>query len=87
MAVDTDGRDELQAELARREAEILRLRELLVAKDEELGEVRGQLAELENILRGLMTFAGRIQRYAPGLLRVLLGVARRVRRLLRRFGV
>ena len=87
MAVDTEGRDELQAELDRREAEILRLRELLIAKDDELGEVRGQLAELENITRGLMTFAHHVQSKVPGLFRIGLGIARRVRRLLRRFGV
>jgi Tumour protein D52 family len=87
MSVETDGRDELQAELDRREAEILRLRDLLIAKDTELGEVKGQLAELENITRGLMTFAHRVQSKAPGLFRIALGIARRARRLLRRFGV
>jgi hypothetical protein len=70
-----------------RDAEIARLRELLVAKDEELGEVKGQLAELENITRGLMTAAHRVQSKAPFLFKLMLGVARRARRLLRRFGV
>jgi hypothetical protein len=70
-----------------RDAEILRLRELLIEKDEELGETKGQLAELENITRGLMTAAHRIQSKVPFLFRIMLGIARRVRRLLRRFGV
>jgi hypothetical protein len=87
MSVETEGRDELQAELDRRGTEILRLRDLLIAKDTELGAVRGQLAELENISRGLMTAAGRVQRRVPGLLRIVLGLARRMRRLLRRVGV
>ena len=86
MPVETDGRDELQAELDRREAEILRLRDLLIAKDEELGEVKGRLAELENITRGLMVFAHRVQSKVPGLFRIALGIARRARRLLRRVG-
>ncbi|HKZ15010.1 MAG TPA: hypothetical protein VJL81_14310 [Solirubrobacterales bacterium] len=87
MAVETEGKGELQAELDRRGTEILRLRDLLIAKDEELGEVKGQLAEMENITRGLMTFAHRVQTKAPRLFRIALGIARRVRRLLRRFGV
>lgn len=70
-----------------RDAEIRRLRELLIAKDEELGEVKGQLAELENITRGLMTAAHRLQSKAPFLFKIMLGIARRTRRLLRRFGV
>lgn len=87
MSVETEGRDNLQAELDRRGAEIQRLRDLLIEKDAELGEVKGQLAELENITRGLMTFAHRVQSKVPGLFRITLGIARRVRRLLRRFGV
>lgn len=86
MAVETEGRDDLRAELDRRGVEILRLRDLLIAKDAELGAARGQLAELENISRGLMTIAARVQHRLPGLLRIVLGVARRARRLLGRGG-
>ena len=86
MPAETEEREELQRELDRRGAEILRLRDLLLAKDAELGAVRGQLAELENISRGLMTAAGRVQRWVPGLMRIVLGVARRLRRLARRSG-
>ena len=86
--VDPSHADPRDAEvLDPRDAEILRLRELLIAKDEELGEVKGQLAELENITRGLMTFAHRVQTKVPGLFRIALGIVRRARRLLRRFGV
>jgi len=81
------GTDLSGADIDPRDAEILRLRELLIAKDEELGEVKGQLAELENITRGLMTAAHRVQSKAPFLFRIMLGIARRGRRLLRRFGV
>lgn len=84
MAIDP--KPHRDADLDPRDAEILRLRELLIAKDEELGEVKGQLAELENITRGLMTAAHRLQTVAPGLFRLLLGVARRMKRLARRFG-
>lgn len=83
----SSGTDLSGADIDPRDAEILRLRELLIAKDEELGEVKGQLAELENITRGLMTFAHRVQSKVPFLFRIMLGIARRVRRLLRRFGV
>ena len=44
-----DGRDasELPEELARSREEILRLRDLLIGKDAEMGAMRGRLAELE----------------------------------------
>lgn len=86
MAVDPSPQRAADADLDPRDAEILRLRELLIDKDEELGEVKGQLAELENITRGLMTAAHRLQSKAPVLFRLLLGVARRMKRLARRFG-
>jgi hypothetical protein len=82
-----EEREQLQRELDARGAEILRLRDLLIAKDTELGVVKGQLAELENITRGMMTLAHRVQAKVPRLFRIALGIARRARRLLRRFGV
>jgi hypothetical protein len=86
MPAETEEREKLRRELDRRGAEILRLRDLLLVKDAELGAVRGQLAELENISRGLMMAAGRIQHRAPRLFRIALGIARRLRRLMGRGG-
>lgn len=37
-----------EAELSRRQQEILRLRDLLIGKDAELGAARGRLAELDD---------------------------------------
>ncbi len=42
------GQQELQNELDRRQEEILRLRDLLIGKDAELGAAKGRLAELED---------------------------------------
>jgi hypothetical protein len=50
-------REELLRELARRDEEILRLRELLVAKDVELGEEKGRRMELESHALRLIAFA------------------------------
>ena len=86
MPTETEEREELQRELDRSRAEVLRLRDLLLVRDAELGAARGQLAELENISRGLLMAAGRVQRRVPGLMRILLGVARRLWRLTGRGG-
>lgn len=53
-----DGSD-LRRELAERDAEIKRLRELLVAKDIELGEERGRRLELESYVLRLLAFVRR----------------------------
>ena len=79
MAAETEDREELQTELDRRGVEILRLRDLLMVKDAELGSVRGQLAELESISRGLMMAAGRVQRRVPWAMRIAGAVLRRLR--------
>lgn len=49
-SLDTVGRSqaELEAEIARRDEEILRLRDLLIARDAELGAVRGRLQIIED---------------------------------------
>jgi hypothetical protein len=78
MPTETQSTEELQAELDRRGTEILRLRDQLLVKDEELGAVRGQLAELENVSRGLMMAAGRVQRRIPWALRLASAVLRRL---------
>jgi hypothetical protein len=43
----SSGPDQLAEELAREKEEVLRLRDLLIAKDAELGAARGRVAELE----------------------------------------
>lgn len=72
-------REELVRELERRDEEILRLRDLLLAKDVELGEALGRQRELEDLLRGLFTLAARVQARVP----ILMGLARAVFRFTR----
>jgi len=44
----SSGQQELRDELDRRQEEILRLRDLLIGKESELGAAKGRLAELED---------------------------------------
>lgn len=60
---ETDLRDEL----ARQQLEILRLRDLLISKDAELGAAKGRLAELDDRSARLASIAGRIESSLPGL--------------------
>lgn len=68
----------MRPELERAQEEILRLRDLLIAKESELGVVRGKLEELENGAAPLIAIAVRLRSLLPGSLRSLLS------RLLRR---
>ncbi|HYH54461.1 MAG TPA: hypothetical protein VD761_10050, partial [Solirubrobacterales bacterium] len=77
-------REELLRELGRRDEEILRLRDLLLAKDVELGEAVGRQRELEDITRGLLTIAAQVQARVPILMRLARAVVRHGRRTLRR---
>jgi hypothetical protein len=52
-----DDRGQLRRELDERDAEIQRLRALLVAKDVEIGEERGRRLELESYALRLISFA------------------------------
>jgi len=71
---------ELRAELERREAEIVRLRDLLVARDAELGSARGRLLRYERRFGRVKRTIGELRSGAP-----VKGVAgRAARRLLRR---
>jgi hypothetical protein len=70
---------EPHAELARQQEEILRLRDLLISKDAELGAAKGRLAELDERSQRLAGLGGRVGKRLPGLGR-LLGVAARVMR-------
>jgi hypothetical protein len=58
-AVDSDAVDH-EAEIARRDEEILRLRDLLIARDQELGQVRGQLKIIEDHSERMARLAARI---------------------------
>ncbi len=71
--------DDLQRELDRRGAEILRLRDLLIVKDAELGAALGKLAELESMSRSLLVFAGQVQRRVPWAMRIATAILRRLR--------
>jgi hypothetical protein len=68
-------------ELSRLREENLRFRDLLIAKDAELGALRGQVAALEAGTARLLNLVGRVRRVVPGpLQRVLVkarGLARR----------
>ena len=72
-------REELLRELERRDEEILRLRDLLLTKDVELGEALGRQRELEDLTRGLFSLAARAQARVP----ILMGLARAVYRSVR----
>lgn len=60
-----EDRPQLLEELGRRNEEILRLRDLLIGKDAEMGVMRGRLAELEDHSRRFANTAARLSR-VPG---------------------
>jgi hypothetical protein len=72
---------DLLAELARRDEEILRLRDLLILRDGELGAARGRLAIIEQGSKRIADAAARIP--IPGATRVLHGLIRLLQRLIR----
>jgi hypothetical protein len=74
---ESPSESELRAEIARQKTEILRLRDLLVSKDAELGAARGRLAELDDRSQRLAGAAGRIESRLPGVGR-LIGTALRM---------
>lgn len=69
----SDGQtdEDLRAELARQQKEILRLRDLLIGKDVELGAAKGRLAELDERSRRAAAMAARIESRIPGLGRLV----------------
>lgn len=73
-----ESRSELQGELDRSKEEILRLRDLLIAKDAELGAARGRLAELEAYSQRLTHTAHRLQSRVPGAMRLAGAALRRL---------
>ncbi len=55
----------LREELARSQEEVLRLRDLLIAKDAEMGRVRGRLEQLEARTTRLLGAAAWLRRFGP----------------------
>jgi hypothetical protein len=72
---------DLRAELARRDEEILRLRDLLITRDQELGALKGRIAMIDQASRRLGDAAARIP--IPGATRVLQMLIRFVQRATR----
>ena len=52
-------------ELASSREEVMRLRDLLIAKDIELGQVRGRLEQVEARTTRLLGAAARLRRFGP----------------------
>lgn len=73
----------LQKELDRREEEVMRMRDLVIGRDLELGTVRGQLATFQEQSARVTNAAARVQSSVPGLMRLVGAVMRVVRRLRR----
>jgi hypothetical protein len=66
-------------EIARLREENLRFRDLLIAKDAELGALKGQVAALEAGTARLLNLVGRIRSLLPGpLAKALASVLRRL---------
>jgi SAM-dependent methyltransferase len=65
------NRPELLAELDRRNEEVLRLRDLLIGKDAELGAVKGRLAELEDRSMRIAGVKQRLDAHVPGFRRLV----------------
>jgi hypothetical protein len=71
----------VEAELAREKEEVLRLRDLLITRDAELGTALGRLAPIEQGSRRLAELAERIP--VPGAGRLLFYAIRLLQRALR----
>jgi predicted nucleic acid-binding Zn-ribbon protein len=74
-----EDRTELQQELDRRNEEILRLRDLLIARDAELGSYKGQVAQLEAGTARLLSLVDRVRSLLPGFVWSALAALRRGR--------
>ena len=64
--------DELRTELAQAREEVLRLRDLLVGKEAELGTLRGRIAEIEGGAAPLLMVAARLRALLPSSARSVL---------------
>lgn len=78
-----EDKSALRQELDRLNEEVLRLRDLLIGKDAELGSARGQLAALESQAQQVANIVGRIQSKAPRAVRLSGIIARRLQALRR----
>jgi hypothetical protein len=67
---ESAGLEQLRAELAASNEEVLRLRDLLIGKDAELGMTKGQLTALEGHAHFLISTATRLQARVPGAMRL-----------------
>ncbi|HVY97484.1 MAG TPA: hypothetical protein VHA54_11050 [Solirubrobacterales bacterium] len=70
----------LRAEIDRQNLELLRLRDLLLARDAELGQALGRMAVLEHRAGRLARLVALARAYAPGFLRTGVRSLRRLRR-------
>jgi hypothetical protein len=59
-AAARDPEPDPEKEIARRDEEILRLRDLLIARDQELGQARGQLKVIEDHSERMARLAAKI---------------------------
>jgi 2-polyprenyl-3-methyl-5-hydroxy-6-metoxy-1,4-benzoquinol methylase len=76
---EAEEQNATREELAEAQEEILRLRDLLVAKDTELGSAKGKVAELEDQRMRIAGVKQRVATAVPGL-RTLIGAALRLLR-------
>jgi hypothetical protein len=83
LSLGEEERVALLKELERRDEEVMRMRDLVIGKDLELGTVRGQLAAFQEQSARMTNAASRAQSSVPGLMRVVGAVMRVVRRLRR----
>ncbi len=74
--LEDDDRPRLQHDLDAGNEEILRLRDLLIGKDAELGAAKGRLAEVDDRSRRIAGAKRKIESKVPGLGRILGGVLR-----------
>jgi hypothetical protein len=58
--------EQLREELYRSQEEVLRLRDLLIAKDAELGTLKGEVAQLEAGTARLLNIVARVRSLLPG---------------------
>jgi hypothetical protein len=80
LAENADDGD-LRAQLAQRDEEILRLRDLLITRDAELGAAKGRLTMIEQGSQRLAEAAARVP--IPGATRILQMMIRFVQRSIR----
>jgi hypothetical protein len=62
----TDGRQDAAEELRRLREENLRFRDMLIAKDAELGSLKGQVAALEAGTARVLSLVARVKALLPG---------------------